>query len=47
MMLEGPQTLREVSFMQNYGRDLQEAQEWCNKYKRSGKESDLNQAWDL
>jgi phosphatidylinositol kinase/protein kinase (PI-3 family) len=47
MMADGPQTLREVSFMQNYGRDLQEAYEWCQKYKRFNKESDLNQAWDL
>jgi len=47
MMNSGPETLREISFQQAYGRDLQEALEWCMKYLRSGKTSDLNQAWDL
>jgi FKBP12-rapamycin complex-associated protein len=47
MMNKGPQTLREVAFQQAFGRDLQEAHEWCHKYLRSNKESDLNQAWDL
>jgi FKBP12-rapamycin complex-associated protein len=44
---KGPETLREVAFQQAFGRDLQEALDWCKKYTRSGKESDLNQAWDL
>eukprot|EP01113_Clastostelium_recurvatum_P006582 TRINITY_DN1298_c0_g1_i1.p1 TRINITY_DN1298_c0_g1~~TRINITY_DN1298_c0_g1_i1.p1 ORF type:complete len:2380 (+),score=927.36 TRINITY_DN1298_c0_g1_i1:62-7201(+) len=47
MLDKGPETLREVSFQQAFGRDLQEALEWCRKHSRSGKESDLNQAWDL
>jgi FKBP12-rapamycin complex-associated protein len=46
-VLKGPETLREVSFQQAYGRDLKEALEWCKKYSRSNKVSDLNQAWDL
>lgn len=29
----GPQTLKETSFNQSYGRDLAEAQEWCQRYK--------------
>ena len=29
MLAKGPETLREVSFQQAYGRDLQEALEWC------------------
>lgn len=33
--------------MQAFGRDLQEAQEWCKKYKTSNVENDLHQAWDL
>ena len=45
--VKGPETLREVSFQQAYGRDLQEALGWCKKYSRSNKVSDLNQAWDL
>lgn len=29
----GAQTLKETSFIQAYGRDLGEAQEYCEKYK--------------
>ncbi|RMX59040.1 hypothetical protein pdam_00009963 [Pocillopora damicornis] len=47
MMERGPQTLKETSFNQAYGRDLMEAQEWCRKYQRSGNVKDLTQAWDL
>ncbi|XP_041377661.1 serine/threonine-protein kinase mTOR-like isoform X2 [Gigantopelta aegis] len=47
MMERGPQTLKETSFNQAYGRDLMEAQEWCRKYHRSGNIKDLTQAWDL
>ncbi len=35
--------MREVSFQQAFGRDLQEAYEWCVKYRKSKKETDLNQ----
>uniref|UniRef100_A0A8D9ABA5 Serine/threonine-protein kinase TOR n=1 Tax=Cacopsylla melanoneura TaxID=428564 RepID=A0A8D9ABA5_9HEMI len=47
MLERGPQTLKETSFHQAYGRDLVEALEWCNRYKISGNVRDLNQAWDL
>nr|CAD7572023.1 unnamed protein product [Timema californicum] len=47
MLERGPQTLKETSFNQAYGRDLMEAQEWCHRYKVSGNVRDLNQAWDL
>ncbi|WAR26259.1 MTOR-like protein [Mya arenaria] len=47
MMERGPQTLKETSFNQAYGRELMEAQEWCKKYQRSGNVKDLTQAWDL
>ncbi|GBP30107.1 hypothetical protein EVAR_94950_1 [Eumeta japonica] len=47
MLERGPQTLKEISFLQNYGRELKEAQEWCNRYKKSGNDRDLNHAWDL
>lgn len=42
----GPQTLKEMSFSQAYGRFLNDAQEWCKKYKQSKNPKDLNQAWD-
>lgn len=35
MMERGPQTLKETSFNQAYGRDLTEAHEWCQRYKVS------------
>ncbi|XP_052755019.1 serine/threonine-protein kinase mTOR [Galleria mellonella] len=47
MLERGPQTLKEVSFSQAYGRDLSDAQEWCNRFKESGSVRDLTQAWDL
>ncbi|XP_060066726.1 serine/threonine-protein kinase mTOR-like [Ylistrum balloti] len=47
MMERGPQTLKETSFNQAYGRDLMDAQEWCRKHQRSGNVKDLTQAWDL
>ncbi|KAG5456220.1 MAG: Rapamycin binding domain-containing protein, partial [Olpidium bornovanus] len=43
----GPETLREISFTQAFGRDLLDAKEWCAKYKQSRDVNDLNQAWDL
>ncbi|PNS15729.1 hypothetical protein CAC42_4181 [Sphaceloma murrayae] len=47
MLDEGATTLREISFIQTFGRDLQEARNWCNAYKNSHDRSDLQQAWDL
>jgi len=46
LMERGPDTMREVAFQQLFGRDLQEAHEWCERYLHSRKEGDLNQAWD-
>ncbi|KAF2718139.1 TOR1 phosphatidylinositol 3-kinase [Polychaeton citri CBS 116435] len=47
MLRKGPETLREISFIQSFGRDLSEARDWCMAYKSSGEIGDLNQAWDL
>lgn len=35
MLEKGPQTLKETSFNQAYGRELADANEWCNHYKVS------------
>ena len=43
----GAETLHEISFAQTYGRELREANEWCLKYRETGREEELNQAWDL
>ncbi|KAI1260688.1 TOR kinase [Xylariaceae sp. FL1019] len=43
----GPETLREISFAQTFGRDLTEAREWCRQYETSGDVTDITGAWDL
>jgi FKBP12-rapamycin complex-associated protein len=47
LLEKGPETLREISFAQAFGRDLREAREWCHQYENSRDINDLNQAWDL
>ena len=47
MRKQGPTTLKEIAFVQAYGRELDEAYEWCIKYQQSRKEAELHQAWDL
>lgn len=44
---KGPETLRETSFAQTYGRDLADARECGRRYRQYGEIADLNQAWDL
>lgn len=43
----GPETLRETSFAQTYGRDLADARECGRRYRQHGEIADLNQAWDI
>ncbi|KAG2704801.1 hypothetical protein I3760_05G022000 [Carya illinoinensis] len=42
-------TIKEKAFIEvlAYHHELQEAYECCMKYKRTGKDAELNQAWDL
>lgn len=47
MLDRGPQTLKETSFNQAYGRELSDALEWCNNYRATLNPRDLTQAWDL
>ncbi|KAK5128460.1 hypothetical protein LTR85_003128 [Meristemomyces frigidus] len=47
MLRKGPETLREISFIQSFGRDLAEARDWCEAYNTTQEIGDLNQAWDL
>jgi FKBP12-rapamycin complex-associated protein len=44
---QGPETLREISFAQTFGRDLADARESCRRYRQYGEINDLNHAWDL
>jgi len=43
----GPETLREVSFEQLFGRDLKLAFDWCKRYQKTRKLADINQAWEI
>ena len=43
----GPATLREVAFVQAFGRDLDDAHRWLLSYKMSRRDADLTQAWDV
>lgn len=47
MLKRGPETLREISFQNLFGRDLNDAYEWVLNYKRKKDVSNLNQAWDI
>ncbi|XP_052193242.1 serine/threonine-protein kinase TOR isoform X2 [Diospyros lotus] len=40
-------TIKEKAFIQAYHHELLEAYECCMKYKRTGKDAELTQAWDL
>ena len=45
--VQGPQTARETSFAQVFGRDLNEARESCRKYRVYGDLRDLDKAWEI
>lgn len=47
MLIRGPETLREISFQNSFGRDLNDAYEWVMNYKKTKDTSNLNQAWDI
>eukprot|EP01103_Thecamoeba_quadrilineata_P007525 TRINITY_DN17389_c0_g1_i1.p1 TRINITY_DN17389_c0_g1~~TRINITY_DN17389_c0_g1_i1.p1 ORF type:complete len:1008 (-),score=152.93 TRINITY_DN17389_c0_g1_i1:138-3029(-) len=47
MVEGGPHTHKEASFTQAFGRELHQAMEYCKRYQRTGKETDMNQAWDI
>lgn len=47
MLERGPQTLKETSFSQAYGRELAEAYEWIQRYKSSNALIDLDHAWEI
>jgi FKBP12-rapamycin complex-associated protein len=44
---QGPETLRETSFVQSFGHDLRAARDHCRRYKVHGDVGELNQAWDI
>jgi FKBP12-rapamycin complex-associated protein len=46
-MEKGAETLREISFQQIFGKELQEAYDFCRKYVRSGQTNFLDNAWEI
>ena len=46
MMDRGPTTGNESAFLQNYGTDLNEAREYCSRFKESKFSRDIETAWD-
>ena len=44
---QGPTTIRETSFAQVFGRDLQDARDATRRFLRYGEPSDLDRAWDI
>lgn len=47
MLQKGPETMREASFNNAFGRELADAYEWVLNYRRTKDITNLNQAWDV
>ncbi|OMJ20268.1 Target of rapamycin [Smittium culicis] len=51
LIRRGPETLREVHFIQAFGRELNEAEEWCNRFSETldtnPNTNFLRHAWDV
>ncbi|ESO02673.1 hypothetical protein HELRODRAFT_161965 [Helobdella robusta] len=47
MLVNGPQTQKEIAFIQSYGHDLNIAHECCRRYQLTRNNKELTQAWDL
>lgn len=47
MVARGAQSLKEMSFQQAFGRDLQQAYDWCKQFQQTGNTNHITQAWDL
>jgi FKBP12-rapamycin complex-associated protein len=47
MLDRGAETLREISFIQSFGRDLKEAKDWCSSFRQTQDIADINAAWDI
>lgn len=47
MVARGAQSLKEMSFQQAFGRDLQQAHDWCRQYQQTENTNHITQAWDL
>jgi FKBP12-rapamycin complex-associated protein len=46
-LYQGPETLRETSFVQSFGHDLRLAREHLRRYTLNGDAGEIQQAWDV
>lgn len=44
---QGPNTARETSFVQVFGRDLREARQACKRYRVHGEPHEIEKAWEV
>ncbi|GJQ13147.1 hypothetical protein GpartN1_g4938.t1 [Galdieria partita] len=47
MIDNGAETIAEMEFLRDFGQDLRDAASFCERFKTSGKESDMSQAWEI
>jgi FKBP12-rapamycin complex-associated protein len=47
MLQKGPTTIREISFTNAFGKDINDANGWLHQFKRTKDVTYINQAWDL
>ncbi|KAG7693019.1 hypothetical protein KL933_004170 [Ogataea haglerorum] len=47
MLEKGPETIREASFVNAFGKELNDAHQWLMNFRRTKDTAYLNQAWDL
>ncbi|ODV85481.1 hypothetical protein CANARDRAFT_28273 [[Candida] arabinofermentans NRRL YB-2248] len=47
MLEKGPETIREASFANAFGKELSDAHQWLMNFRRTKDVAYLNQAWDL
>jgi serine/threonine-protein kinase mTOR len=45
--IQGPETTRETSFAQVFGKTLAEAREACRRFLMYGDASEINRAWEI
>jgi hypothetical protein len=47
IVIQGPKTAQEISFLQVFGRDLHAAHETCQRYRSHGEIRDMERAWAI
>jgi len=47
MMQRGPETMRETSFLQTFGPELERAHEHCQRYQQTQSRAELHAVWDI